>query len=315
LAPFPAGFPLSPPAASGILDRVQPSPNSRLIPVRSGQQAREWSLALVSQGIESVLVQDDVTETWALEVEAQNLGPALQVLKQYHIENRGWGLQRELPVVGLSFHWGCAGWGLMMTLVHFAATLPQSRLTAAGVLSQKVRLDGEWWRLITAMTLHNDIGHLASNLASGTLLLGLCMARHGPGLALGCSLVAGAAANLAALRVYGSTYQSLGASGMVLAVLGILTSGGAIEAFRRRPGWKPLFATLGAGLMLFLLTGSNPASDLVVHLGGFLAGLVMGALLECLPSRFRMHRAVQVTTLALTTGTFLVAWLVALSKP
>lgn len=259
------------------MDHSQPT---RLISVRDPAQAREWALALLSQGIESGLVEDELSGVVALEVAADQCGIALRILKQYHLENRGWGLQRELPVVHLAFNWSCLGWAGLIVLIHFLATLPGSRLVEAGLLSPAVFADGAWWRLFTAMTLHGDLGHLASNLVTGILLLGLTMARYGSGPGLLAPWLAGALANLMALFIYGAGYQSLGASGMVLAALGVLTASGMGEVFRHRPGWKPLLATMSAGLMLFVLTGSNPTSDLVVHLGGFVSGLGLGGVME-----------------------------------
>jgi len=292
---------------------VETNGNTRLISVRDTRQAREWSLALLSQGIESTLVDDEDAGVVALEVAATQSSAALRVLKQYHVENRGWGLRRDLPVVHLSFNWSCLGWAALMILIHYLATLPGSRMSASGVLAMSVLTAHEWWRLLTAMTLHNDPGHLASNLVTGILLIGLSMARHGVGWGLLGPWLAGALANLAALFIYGPDYQSLGASGMVLAALGMLTVSGMSEALRHRPGWKPMLATLSAGLMLFVLTGSNPASDLVVHLGGFVGGLIVGSLLEFLPA---IRRVAWLQSVALTASlaSAALAWLLALAR-
>lgn len=288
--------------------------SNRLIVVRDAQQAREWALALMSQGIPSTLVEDGHSGALALEVEATQTSAALRILKQYHVENRGWGLRQELPVVHLSFHWACLGWAAALVLVHYLTALPRSPMVEAGVLAQTVRSADEWWRLFTAVTLHRDIAHLASNLVSGTLLLGLGMARHGVGPGLLGPWLAAVLANLAALFVYGPDYRSLGASGMVLAALGVLTITGAREAFRRQPGWKPLFATLSAGLMIFVLTGSNPASDLVVHLGGFVFGLGAGLVLEWLHPSNERHSWRQACAFLLVVISALAAWFRALAE-
>ncbi len=293
---------------------MEPASGTRLISVRDQRQARDWALALLSQGIESSVVEDADSGVLALEVDAAQCGAALRIIKQYHVENRGWGLRRELPVIHLSFNWGCLGWAALLVLIHCVATLPGSRMITAGVLGPSVLGDHEWWRLLTAMTLHQDPGHLASNLVTGTLLLGLSMARHGAGLGLLVPWFAGAIANLAALFIYGADYRSLGASGMVLAALGTLTMSGMTEALRRQPGWKSMFATLSAGLMLFVLTGSNPASDLVVHLGGFGFGLILGGAMERLGPRLRERDRVQTVALMLLIASIASGWLWALAR-
>ncbi len=262
------------------LPRVNSEPSIRLIQVRDQKQARDWSLALISQGIESTLYEDEETGSCALAVEASRCGEALRVLKLYHVENRAWGLRQDLPGTRLSFDWTCLGWAVLMIFFHYLASASGSRVDAAGMMDKTAVLAGQWWRLFTALTLHADGGHLLSNLATGILFLGLVMARHGAGVGLLGAWMAGALANLAAMLVYPEPYRSLGASGMVLAMLGILTVTGAREAFARQPGWRALIGSLGAGAMLFTLTGSSPKSDLVVHLGGFAFGLVAGFVLE-----------------------------------
>jgi hypothetical protein len=95
---------------------------------------------------------------------------------------------------------------------------------------------------------------------------------------------------------------------MVFAALGVLTATGAGDALRHRPGWKPLLATLAAGVMLFVLTGSNPDSDVLVHFGGFVAGLAVGGLLE-LASLAGLQRSwPQATALLMVGASFAAAW-------
>lgn len=267
--------------------RVDSEKSTRLIQVRDQKQAREWSLALISQGIESTLYEDEETGSYALAVEAIRCGEALKVLKLYHVENRGWGLRQDLPGTRLSFDWTCLGWAVLTIFFHYLASAGGSRMDAAGMMDKAAVLAGQWWRLFTAMTLHADSGHLLSNLATGILFLGLVMARHGAGVGMLGAWTAGAVANVAAMFVYPDPYRSLGASGMVLAMLGILTVTGAREAIEKRPGWKAMIGSLGAGAMLFALTGSSPRSDLVVHLGGFVFGLGAGFVLE------RWHRQIE----------------------
>ena len=96
-------------------------------------------------------------------------------------------------------------------------------------------------------------------------------------------------------------------------MLGILTVTGIREAIDRQPGWRAMLASLGAGVMLFTLTGSNPTSDLVVHLGGFVWGLAVGVMLE------KWHRNVEQNPWLQTIGsivfgvTLLTAWMMALA--
>src|ERR1035437_10950698 len=82
---------------------------------------------------------------------------------------------------------------------------------------------GEWWRLFTATWLHADLAHLAMNMVFGFLFLGLVMGRYGPGVGLLAAYLAGVGGNLAAWLVYGENHRGLGASGVVMGALGLLT--------------------------------------------------------------------------------------------
>jgi membrane associated rhomboid family serine protease len=139
---------------------------------------------------------------------------------------------------------------------------------------------GEWWRLFTAITLHENLPHLAANLTTGFLLLGLAMARYGPAVALLAAFLAGAAGNGASLVIHSDASQSLGASGMVTGALGMLS----VHSFSL---WRKYRAARGlvlrgamAGFLILVLIGFAPGSDIAAHLGGFLAGAVIGLALN-----------------------------------
>jgi len=85
------------------------------IPVRSHHQAMDWSLVLVSQGIESTIVQADEGLGWALLVSEQDYGNALRALRQYRLENRGWPWQQAVFKPGFLFDWGSLAWARIPT--------------------------------------------------------------------------------------------------------------------------------------------------------------------------------------------------------
>jgi hypothetical protein len=79
-------------------------------------------------------------------------------------------------------------------------------------------------------------------------------------------------------------YRGLGASGMVMGALGLLTVQ-SLGAWRH-PGAarRSILAGVLAGILLFVLFGLSPRSDVVAHAGGFLAGLGCGVGLNWLPA-------------------------------
>ncbi|HWH70051.1 MAG TPA: rhomboid family intramembrane serine protease, partial [Candidatus Sulfotelmatobacter sp.] len=142
----------------------------------------------------------------------------------------------------------------------------------------------QWWRLFTAIWLHADVAHLAANATLGFVLLGLAMGRYGTGNGLLAAYVAGAGGNLLAGWFSAGPHRSLGASGMVMASLGLL----AVPFFS---GWrhpphatKYLLSGVFGGVMLFVLLGVTPGTDILAHFGGFLSGLLLGGCLAWFPT-------------------------------
>src|SRR5207249_726919 len=70
---------------------------------RHRQQAMDWSLVLLSQGIESVVAQSE--SGWTLLVEPQDHARALAALRQYQLENRGWHWRQKMSWPQVTFHW------------------------------------------------------------------------------------------------------------------------------------------------------------------------------------------------------------------
>lgn len=132
---------------------------------------------------------------------------------------------------------------------------------------------GQWWLNFTALTLHGDVAHLAGNIGFG-VLFGLLVTQHlGSGAAWFSILFAGAAGNGVNAYLYQSLHQSLGASTMVFAALGMLGvfSLSTRYDYRQRGlrRWLPFLATVA--LLAFTGTaGEN--TDVLAHLSGFGSG-------------------------------------------
>ena len=73
-------------------------------------------------------------------------------------------------------------------------------------------LRGEWWRTVTALTLHADAGHAVGNALLGGLLLTLLSRRLGPGPASWGLLLAGVLGTAAAAELIRHRFTSVGAS-------------------------------------------------------------------------------------------------------
>jgi membrane associated rhomboid family serine protease len=177
-------------------------------------------------------------------------------------------------------------------------------------------LRGEWWRLFTAMWLHGDLGHLVMNLALGFPLVGLAMGCCGSGTGFLAALLAGALGNVTSLAFSPGPHRSLGASGLVMGALGLL-SAQWLALQRRTPMARRLaLAGLGGGVMLFALLGLSPGTDshrtdLLAHAGGFAGGLLLGAIIARRLDVARQALANSVSAL-LALGLTMFTWWLAL---
>jgi len=257
-------------------------PEPTRIPARSLRQAMDWSLVLISQGIGAEIQSANPEHpTWGLLVSAQDYQNAVAAIRQYRIENRGWW-QREIFRPGLLFDWGSLAWIILLVLFFWLDA--RIGLRAAGVMDATAVAHGQWWRIFTSIWLHADLAHLAANAALGWVVLGLTMGQIGTGPGLLAAYLAGAAGNVIALGLSAHATTSLGASGMVMACVGILASHSLALQRGSQFSKKELVTGLSAGLMLFVLVGLSPGSYVQAHLGGFASGLGLGAFLAFLPS-------------------------------
>src|SRR5258707_388417 len=121
------------------------------------------------------------------------------------------------------------------------------------------------------------------NITFGVIMLGLAMPRFGFGLTLFVTFIAGTIGNVAGLMLYPLPYKGVGASGMMMGALGLLAVHSA-KLWRAHPrAFRVLWSGAGAGLLIFLLFGMNPKTDVVAHAAGFASAALMGIVASWLP--------------------------------
>ena len=247
-----------------------------IIECQSQAQALDWSLVLISQGIESVPKRREEEDAWVLEIAEENHARASETIAAYERENaRVW--RHELKWTGLLFDARAAIWFGAIALFYFLTLDSRIDFKGAGMVDRNYVLNGEWWRLFTAVTLHADVAHLTANVTTGIVFLGLAMGCHGAGTALLLSLCGGALGNVASLALHDAPFRSLGASGMVMSALGLLTAHSLMfSRHEKRAVW--IGRGVIASCLLVVLLGLSPESDVLAHLGGFVAGIALGIL-------------------------------------
>lgn len=137
---------------------------------------------------------------------------------------------------------------------------------------------GEWWRLITPIFIHSGFSHLLFNSFSIFLF--------GPGLEkivgkfrfLFIYLFTGIAANIITLFIEPLTYVHLGSSGAIFGLFGYYIS---IVVFKKDMMSKSnaqVITTIAA--LSLIMTFLQPNINIVGHIFGFLAGLLIGSFTE-----------------------------------
>ncbi len=268
----------------------------------------DWSLVLASQEIACAIHGPMAGMGWSLEVAAEDVAPALQALRRFVVENRGWRAPLVPTSSGLLFHAGAFLWCFLLIVIHWAAEAPGSIVSSVGTFSTRAAAAGDWWRPLTATFLHGGLDHLAANLTTGFLLLGLAIGRFGAGPALLLGLLAGVGGNLLAWTLRVRDYTGLGASGVVMGTLGMLAFSLLADARHGRADRALVIRSLLGGAFLFILFGTSPNSDVLAHAGGFVCGGILAAVHALLPARWAGSRSFDVGTAAVYLGLGMAAW-------
>jgi membrane associated rhomboid family serine protease len=278
----------------------------------SDARANELALVLIARDIP--FQRRAAADGWELWVPLTKAPDAATELTLYRHENAREIGARPLAEIG-DGRFGVAAY-LALLLGAFVALhgdlfyldwLGAGRLEAAAVLA------GEWWRALTALTLHIELAHLLGNLAFGAFF-GYFVGRYlGTGVGWLAVVVAAAAANVLNASVQAPTHRSIGASTAVFAMLGMLVAYTWRRGFLRQTPWRARIAPIVAGLGLLAFTGTaGENTDLGAHLFGFLAGIGAGlALARANPEWLRRARVQQVAG-ALAAALVLSAWAAAL---
>ncbi len=258
--------------------------------ILSERQVRIWSLVLESRKVPWRTERFGIG--WQLLVPERRLDKAFQELSLFEEENRNWpppppppNRLEENTLATLSV--------LLLLAVFHNLTLLEIPLmgqtppdwTQLGKAQAARILDGEWWRLITSLTLHANSVHLLSNLTIGGIFIIFLCRELGSGLAWSLLLCSGILGNLANAHFNLPTHSSVGASTLVFGCVGILAS---ISLVRYRHHLrKRWFVPVAAAMALLAALGTEGEhTDLGAHLFGFLFGIGIGLVAEYILERY-----------------------------
>jgi membrane associated rhomboid family serine protease len=178
-----------------------------------------------------------------------------------------------------------------------------------GSLQKQALFSGQWWRVLTALTLHADTGHLLGNLAFGVLFSFFAGQLLGPGIALASIFIGAASGNLLDAFWMPPSHITIGASTAVFATLGLVSAFSWRHHSSGRLRWAHRWSPLLAGIFLLAFTGAGGEhTDVLAHLTGFLSGAVLGAAHAHAPTSLTCRPVVQLTTAIVTLAIMAGAW-------
>jgi membrane associated rhomboid family serine protease len=273
---------------------------------------REFSLVLEARGIEHEV--RETGDAWVLAVAPPSVHRAYEEISRYSAER---SVPRNVPTSIEPFAGagiGALGYVLILLVTAYCAG---AGLFGADWLSRGALDSGaarEWWRAVTALTLHLDQEHLLGNLLFG-VFAGMAASRLlGSGVAWASILGAGALANYVEILIAPAAHRAVGASTAVFAALGLLAGLAWRQRLtlreRRWYRWAPLIAGI---CLLTLLGAGNAHVDVLGHALGFLFGVGVGWVYARSGMPRSRGRRLQIATAAGAILSVCVAWLLALT--
>jgi len=279
----------------------------------SKQACSDRSLVLLSLGIPYQIIAGE--NSIHLMVPTEIAEKAKFELWQYEQENRQQKLPppRLTPVVQNAIP-GVVAYLIVITLVAILAgeAIFDRNWFASGRVDGVLIRGGEWWRAITALTLHSGVKHYLGNAVFGSFFGYMAGRVLGSGVTWFAVIIAACGANLLNTLLLDSSHRSIGASTAVFAVLGILAGFVWRSQILKQDRWAYRIGPIVGGLALLAYTGAGDANtDVGAHVTGFACGFAVGLVLTSLyryiPAK-KVQQICALSAIALICG----AWMLAL---
>jgi len=290
-----------------------PEPAQAIAVVFRGSKSlcHEFSLVLEAKGIEHETRESE--RVWTLIVPVALLDRAYEEISRYSTERSP---PRSIPAAiparpGATL--GAIVYVLVLLLTAYCAGNGAFGADWLSIGNLDAAAPREWWRAVTALTLHLDQEHLLGNVLFG-VLAGIGAGRLlGPGVAWASILGAAAVANYLEILIAPVTHRAVGASTAVFAALGLLAGMAWQERLTLRERLWYRWAPLIAGICLLTLLGAGNAHvDVLGHALGFILGIGVGWVHAKVGLGNRGAR-LQIVSGACTVLLVIAAWLLALS--
>ncbi|MEX2496111.1 MAG: rhomboid family intramembrane serine protease [Woeseia sp.] len=280
------------------------------------QQCSDRALVLHSLGIPYELVRGAYQS--ALAVPGEFAERAKFELWQYEQENR----KPRPPPPPLVTHYqnGIPGAMVYVVVVCLVAWMAGEALFnrdwfSAGRVDGELIRGGEWWRTVTALTLHSGLRHLLGNIGFGALFGIMAGRLVGSGVAWLGIVLAAAAANALNTLLLESGHRSIGASTAVFAALGLVAGFAWRARLMGQDRWPYRLGPVVGGIALLAFTGTGDENtDIGAHLAGFVCGFGCGIGLTLFAGRLADNRLQAVAGVLALAG-IAAAWMAAFAAP
>ncbi len=278
------------------------------------QEALSCSLVLSSMGVSHHLKR--TTDNMLLSVAAEDAHYAASQISAFLHENRNWPPKPTVPdntfspllqpptllLIG----------GLILFFTVTGNWSEHSLWFAGGAGDAEAILEnGEWYRLITALTLHADTVHLLGNCLFGGFLFHFFCKLTGNGLGLFSMLLTATVANYINVVLHGSDHLFVGFSTAVFAIIGMLAM--ISRQYRTSKRYLQIIPFMAGAALLAMIGSSGERTDLGAHFFGLCCGLVSGWILTR-PALLQWRNSLlfQSTLFLLSGLTIIIAWKTAL---
>ncbi len=250
------------------------------------KQTNLFILVLESQGIKVDFIRNETN--FDLLIDEKDVDSAIKAITKFHRENLKIHDQNEIDLFSMPLEKSVVIFSVLVLTAIYSGSVyagNQREIIMEYGFSAFYILNGEYYRIVTALMLHAGVEHLAGNIA-GLLTFGIpvcTMAGSGAGLLL--LIVSGAAGNLVNAYMYRTAHLSIGASTSVMGAAGILVAFQTIKKFKIFGITPRIIIPLGAGAALLGMLSGGENTDISAHFFGFIAGLIFGLIFSFLQKR------------------------------
>ncbi len=252
-----------------------------ILTTNNEEEATLCSLVLSSTGINHHYHQSD--EGLTLSVDAADFQKANNQLRAYFQENKNWPPKPAVPTDSFTPALQPPTLLLIGALaLLYTITGPWSEhsfwFTNGAGDAEAILAKHEYFRLVTALTLHADTVHLLGNCLFGGFLFHFLCKLTGNGLGLLAMILTATAANFINVALHGSNHLFVGFSTAVFAVIGMLAM--ISRRYRKNTRYLQILPFMAGAALLAMIGSSGERTDLGAHFFGLCSGLLSGWILN-----------------------------------